>query len=133
MPQIEIDVQTARALEFAARIAGVTPGQVIARLVEQASLLPASPDSKTDDNRVAVHANYDGHRTNALFDPATHRVDIVSGPLENKSFKSPTGAASAVVHHYNPTVSTARNGWSFWFLSDNTGRMLQTIRHQANG
>ncbi|AUG77589.1 hypothetical protein CFP65_2770 [Kitasatospora sp. MMS16-BH015] len=131
MPQVEIDVQTARTLEFAARMAGVTPGQVIARLVEQASLPGAGDreDIPAGDSRVAVHAVYEGHRTNALFDPETHRVEIVSGPLAGTSYKSPTGAARAIVSHHNPTISPARNGWSFLVLSDGSGRTLQSIRH----
>jgi len=132
--QLEIDARTARALEFAARMANVTPAQLVARLVDQASLptpygeAGGSPPSTTAEHRVAIYADYEGFRTRALFDPGTSRVDITSGPLEGRSHKSPTGAAGAVVGHYKPTVSPHRNGWSFWFIDDGSGRMLQSIR-----
>ncbi|MFJ2776251.1 MULTISPECIES: hypothetical protein [unclassified Kitasatospora] len=132
MPQVEIDIQTARALEFAARMAGVTPGQVVARLVADASL--AAPAARQNapvppgDKRVAVHATYEGFLTKALFDPETSRVDITSGPLDGTSHKTPSSAARAIVQHYNPDVSGSRNGWSFFTLSDGSKRPLQSIR-----
>lgn len=130
MPHVEIDPETATRLEFAARIAGVTPGQVVARLVEQASIAqPSGQETQGGDGRVAVHAVYEGFRTNALFDAETHRVEIVSGPLAGSSYKSPTGAARSIVSHRNPEVSPHRNGWSFFVLSDGSGKPLQSIRH----
>jgi hypothetical protein len=38
------------------------------------------------------------------FEPA--RVEIVDGPLAGQSFKSPTGAARALIRHYNPASTT---------------------------
>jgi hypothetical protein len=132
MPHVEIDIQTARALEFAAKMAGITPGQVIARLVEDASLAnagaPQDSPIPADDRRVAVHAQYEGHLTKALFDPETSRIDVISGPLEGKSYKTPSSAARAIIHHYNPGVSGSRNGWSFFTLSGGSSRPLQSIR-----
>jgi len=131
MPNIEVDADTARALTFAARMAGMTPGQLVTRLVARASLLSAEPGEvpeSASDRRVAIYADYEDVRTDALFDVATGRVDVTSGPLAGRGFKTPTGAARAVVAHYKPGVSPHRNGWSFWFLSED-GRALQTIRH----
>ena len=113
MAQLEIDTRTARALEFAARMANVTPAQLVARLVDQASLptpcgeAGGSPPSTAAEHRVAIYADYEGFRTRALFDPGTSRVDITSGPLEGRSHKSPTGAARAVVGHYSPPSARA--------------------------
>lgn len=132
MPNIEIDDVTLRALEFAARMANVSPGVIVTRLVDQASLSPeAEVGSKSHptDPRVPIFVNYDGYRTGAKYDRATGRVDIVDGPLDGKSFKTPTGAARAVVSHYKPEVSPHRNGWSFWFIDDRSGRTLQSVRH----
>lgn len=78
---------------------------------------------------VLIYADYEGNRTRArYFTPA--RVEITDGPLKGRSFRSPTGAARAVVRHYNPSVNDNRNGWSFWRI-DNGGdprAWLQSIR-----
>ena len=128
-PLIEVDERTARSLEFAARISGTNAGQVVRRLVEQASLVTETSDPRPNDGRVPLFADYQGRRTHAMYDPATKRVDVVDGPLDGSSYKSPTGAARAVVGHYNPKVSPHRNGWSFWYLDDGSGRILQSIRY----
>ncbi|MEO3939335.1 hypothetical protein V3N99_21705 [Dermatophilaceae bacterium Soc4.6] len=134
MVQLEIDDQTGRVLEFAARMAQVTPAQLVARLVDQASLTAPAPaltpsaSSRGRDGLIAVRADYEGFRTTGWFDPATSRIDITGGPLDGQSFKSPTGAARAVVGHYKPGVSPHRNGWSFWLLDDGSNQLLQSIR-----
>jgi hypothetical protein len=124
-PTIEVDEGTFRSLEFAARIAGTTPGGIVARLVETASTPADRPEISTE---LAVFADYEGHRTHARYDRTTGRVDITSGPLGGQSFKTPTGAARAVVAHYNADVSSNRNGWTFWTLDDDSGEILDTVR-----
>lgn len=127
---IEVDGPTYRALEFAARMADITAGDVVARLVAEASMpdpVP-TPEDSTNTHMMDVYVDYAGHRTHGRYDPDTTRIDIVSGPLVGRSFKTPTGAARAIVAHYNPSVSPSRNGWSFWVLDDGTGRFLQSIR-----
>ncbi len=59
-----------------------------------------------------------------------NRVEIVDGPLKSRSFKTPTGAARAVVRHYNPSVNDNRNGWGFWQIDNGGGPRvwLQSIR-----
>ncbi|MGF7239465.1 MAG: hypothetical protein ACQSGP_31590 [Frankia sp.] len=81
--------------------------------------------------KVIVYADYEGHRTHGHYDGSTTRIDITSGALAGRSFKTPTGAARAVVAHYKPGVSPNRNGWSFWVLDDGSGRFLQSIRGSA--
>lgn len=132
MPSVEIDADTARVLEFAARMADLTPGQLVARLVDRASLPADPPDESIAPDRLAIFADYEGFRSAAMFDTTTGRVDITSGPLAGRSFKTPTGAARAVVAHYKPDVSPHRNGWSFWFLVE-TGKALQTVRPGKGG
>lgn len=129
---VDVDAQTYQSLEFAAHISGCTAGEVVARLVAQASIPPATRREETEHTekglQVAVYADYEGHRTHGKYDPKTTRIDITSGPLAGRSFKTPTGAARAVVAYYKPDVSPNRNGWSFWTIDDGSGKFLQNIR-----
>jgi hypothetical protein len=81
----------------------------------------------TSAARVAIHAVYDGRRIDAMFDPASERVDITSGDLAGRSYRTPSGAAVEVVRTSNRSVNPNRNGWSFWTVSE-TGELLQTLR-----
>lgn len=128
---IEVDDRTYRSLEFAARVASISAGEVVARLVADASMpnpTPSPAGSEDASKLVGIYVDYSGHRTKADFDPDTSRVDITAGPLAGRSFKTPTGAARAVVAHYKPEVSPNRNGWSFWILDDGSQRFLQSLR-----
>jgi hypothetical protein len=127
---VEVDDQTLRSLEFAARISNISTGEVVARLVAAASMPePVKAAAEGADASVPVFVTYEGHRTDAAYDRLTKRIDVTSGPLRGRSFKTPTGAARAVVGHYKPSISPNRNGWSFWTINDGTGRLLQEIRH----
>ncbi|MFB7085520.1 hypothetical protein [Streptomyces sp. NPDC056296] len=135
-PTIEVDEQTHRSIEFAARMGGTTAGEVVARLVRTASVPPSAPAATSKEGveegrKVNVYADYEGRRTRGSFDRDTNRIDITSGPLAGQSFKTPTGAARAVVTYYRPDVNPNRNGWSFWLLGDGSGGPLQNIRHAA--
>lgn len=131
MATIEVDEDTKRTVSFAARMANLTEGGIIRRLIS-ASTLSEESTPQPPDRGAAIYADYEGHRVHArYFEPA--RVEIVDGPLAGQSFKSPTGAARAVIRHYNPSVNDNRNGWAFWQMDDESGtRMsLQSIRPQA--
>ncbi|MFE9991221.1 hypothetical protein ACFYRK_30745 [Streptomyces sp. NPDC005381] len=135
-PTIEVDEQTYRSIEFAARMGSTTAGEVVARLVRTASV-PSSASTVTSKEdmetggKVGVYADYEGHRTRGSYDQDTKRIDITSGPLAGQSFKTPTGAARAVVTHYKPDVNPNRNGWSFWMLDDRSGGLLQSVRYST--
>jgi len=109
-------------------MAHVSEGEIIRRLIS----LPAAsqdPVAVAQASGIAIFADYEGHRTRATY-YETGRVVIADGPLQGRSFKSPTGAARAVVRQYNPTVNDNRNGWRFWRV-DGHGReraWLQEIR-----
>lgn len=127
MATIDVDEGTKQAVSFAARMAKVTEGEIIRRLI--AATASAREDTVPADRGVAIYACYEGHRVSArYFAPA--RVEIVDGPLAGKSFKTPTGAARAVVRHYNPSVNDNRNGWGFWQIDNGTSarEWLQSIR-----
>jgi hypothetical protein len=124
---IEVDDGIKRTVSFAARMANVTEGEIVRRLIAASTLAGEEPNLGQEG--VSIYADYEGHRTRALyFAPA--RVEIVDGPLKGKSFKTPTGAARAVVRLYNPSVNDNRNGWSFWQRDNGGGPRvwLQSIR-----
>lgn len=128
MPIIEVDEDTKRTVSFAAQIANLSESAVIRRLIEQSTM--ASPESPREGGGgVAIYADYDGRRVRArYFEPG--RVEILDGPLAGQSFKTPTGAARAVIRQYNPAVNDNRNGWKFWQLEGGSGsrRSLESIR-----
>lgn len=79
--------------------------------------------------RLAIHATYRGVRTDAVFEMDTATVKIKNGPLAGQTFKSPSGAGTAVVHAQNPYVHGDRNGWRFWTITAN-GEPLATVRQR---
>lgn len=127
MATIEVDEAVKRTVSFAARMADVTEGEIVRRLIAASSLEATERDRRQEG--VPIYADYEGHRTRALyFAPA--RVEIVDGPMKGRSFRTPTGGARAVVRHYNPSVNDNRNGWSFWQIDNGGGARvwLQSIR-----
>lgn len=128
MPQIEVDEETYRNLAFAARVAGIEVGEVVARLVA----LPREPSTPEpvggEPASVPVHADYDGRRTRANFTPGPGRIEILSGPLAGSVYRTPSEAARAVVSEQRPEVNPQRNGWTFW-IETATGAPIQGLRH----
>jgi len=127
MATIEVDEGVKRTVTFAARMADVTEGEIVRRLIATSSL--ETNESDAGRQAVPIYADYEGHRTRALYF-APSRVEIADGPLKGRSFKTPTGAARAVVRHYNPSVNDNRNGWGFWQIDNGDGSRvwLQSIR-----
>lgn len=130
MPHVEVDDDTDGYLEFAANIAGLTKGEVVARLVEQARAVVSPQPEAAEPSAVRVHADYAGHRTTALFTPGPGRIEITSGPLAGQVYRTPSEAARRVIKRYKPGVSGSRNGWSFWVVTG-TGAQLQSLRHAS--
>ncbi len=74
MATIEVDDGIKRTVSFAARMANVTEGEIVQRLIAASSLTEEGPDLRQQG--VPLYADYRGHRTRALyFAPA--RVEIV--------------------------------------------------------
>lgn len=124
---IEVDDDTKRSVAFAAQMAGITEAEIVRRMLNAASF--SAQEDALGSTGVPIYADYGGRRTRALYF-APSRVEITDGPLKGQSFKSPTGAARAVVRHYNPGVNDNRNGWGFWQIetSDGSRVWLQAIR-----
>jgi len=127
MASIEVDDASKQTVSFAAQMADVSEAEIIRRMIRTSALTREDPRPAGDG--VAIYADYEGHRVRArYFEPA--RVEIVDGPLAGQSFKTPTGAARAVVRHYNPSINDNRNGWAFWQIENTAGTRvwLQSIR-----
>ncbi|MCJ1677104.1 hypothetical protein MTF65_07040 [Streptomyces sp. APSN-46.1] len=109
----------------------VTPGEAVGRLLErfqqQGTPKPEAPASETPLAGVAVHALYAGVRVAGRYDPATENLSIPAGNPGSGHYKTPSGAATAVLLALKPHVSPNRNGWGFWVV-DETGNLLQTLR-----
>jgi hypothetical protein len=128
--KVEVDHETYLRLTFAANLTNSTPGGVLAGLVDAmiSEAVQSTTDTTPSPPPVLVFADYAGHQTHGHYDTITTRIDITSGPLAGRSFKTPSGAARAVISHYNPAVIPIRTGWLFWVLADGTRRRLQSIR-----
>jgi hypothetical protein len=126
MPSIEVDDESWRAISFAARVAGITEREVVRRMIAANA---ADVTRDPPDGTVPIYADYEGRRTHATYQ-SPGRVQISDGPLKGMSFKSPTGAARAIIRQYNPGVNDSRNGWTFFYIDngDDSRISLQSIR-----
>lgn len=132
MRLVKLDEDVHRQVVLLSRAWNASESEVIRRLLDSfATRVSTDSPGDTPATSVSIYADYEGKHIEATFDPATRRVDLTSGPLAGRSFKSPSGAAIAVVQALNPNVHPNRNGWSFWFLTEN-GKALQTIRKSSN-
>ena len=119
MPHVELDEHTYDLIMFAARAAGVSPGTIVARLVEEMRSVPAAtrPERAPAGGEAErpIYAMYRDEEVRAVYHPATRRVRIVSGTLEGRAFRTPSAAAGAVVAAMNPGRQMGRiNGLRFW-------------------
>ncbi|MGP8296389.1 hypothetical protein ACTPOK_00055 [Streptomyces inhibens] len=103
---------------------------MIRRLVEhfEGSPAPAAPSAHgtTSPTLAPVHVFYAGQKISGMYDRENRSLTIADGPAAG-TYKTPSGAASAVLHALRPDVRPNRNGWSFWTV-DETGEILQTLR-----
>ncbi|MGW4695274.1 hypothetical protein ACWEO1_23170 [Kitasatospora cineracea] len=129
---VPLDDSTYARVRLLARAWGVNEGEAIRRLVEyfedDSEDAPAAPAPAVGGSR-PVHVVYEGNRVEGLYDPATKSLEITTGPAAGW-YKSPSGAAAAVLQAYNPKVAPNRNGWSFFILTE-SDELLQTIRHSG--
>ena len=127
---INLDEPTHALVRFAARLFGVSEAEVVGRAVrEYAREAEATPRPGREPwTPVPVYGEYDGRRVEGKYLPATRRLTLTSEPLAGTAYKSPSGAARAVVAALNPARSAAQtNGWRFWHLAE-TGERLEVLR-----
>jgi hypothetical protein len=125
---IQVDSMTFRDLSLIAKAAGMTHSQAVAFLIEDFHRTSGSMDTtRATSSGVPVHATYQGQRVEGVFDPDTGGLTVTSAPLQGKWFRSPSGAAKAVVASLKPGVTPNRSGYDFWFVTS-TGKTLASIR-----
>lgn len=138
MRNVSLGDPTFDRLALLARAWNTTPDGAVTRLLDEfqdggggsgrtAPLPPPSGPPGADFDTVPVHAVYDGVRVHGRYDAASGAIEIVGGKLDGKRYRTPSGAAIAVVRSLNRKVNPNRNGWSFWVI-DSTGERLETLR-----
>lgn len=141
MGSVELDQSTDERLQILAQAWRVSKADAVSRVFSEWMAIGSKPSAgpqpehrrhevapgTTSDGHVDVYLEYEGVRSQGLFDPSTEALRITEGPLAGKFYKSPTGAAVAVVQHVNPSVNPNRNGWSTWRVTE-SGEFLQSIR-----
>ena len=128
MPNIEVDQETDEYLNFAAKLAGVSKGQIVAQLIAQFRSTEGSGATSDKPEVVPIHSFYEGQHTEALYYRRGGRIEILTGSLAGRTFKTPSEAASKVVATLNPDVTANRNGWTFWVITQSKAP-LQSIRY----
>lgn len=126
MPQFELDDETYARVRLAARVAGISPDEVVRRALDAliAEEDQAAPTARDPWEPIELYAEYEGRRIDAKYLPATRRLTITSEPLAGQTFKTPSGAARAVVAALNPSRgATQTNGWHFWRVAATHDRL----------
>jgi hypothetical protein len=132
--KIELSAKVHADLSLLAQAWALSEGDAVGRLIDHfrgAATAPVSTSepvgSGPDSNLVPVHADYDGVRVTGEYDKRTQAIRILDGISARRLYKSPSGAAIAVVSELNPSVNPNRNGWGFWTITA-TGELLQRMR-----
>jgi hypothetical protein len=128
MPSISLTQDTFDRLQLVAGTLGVSEGEAVAELLRRVAK-PTPSSAQPDPGMVPIHVYYKGTRVDAEFNRKSHRIKILSGPLEGQSFDTPSRAAIEVVRAINPSINPSRNGWGFWTVNE-TGGLLNTIRYR---
>lgn len=126
MPTVVLDVETHERLALVAAALGVSDAKAVDVLLRRLAAAPPTTATATE-GAVAIHVVYKGVRFDAEFDPATEAVKILTDPLADQRFTSPSRAAIEVVSQVNPSVNPNRNGWGFWVVTE-SGALLQALR-----
>lgn len=134
MSSILVDREVEQQLRLLARAWGSSTGEAVRRVLAAFGSVCCNPTDAHDGDAVRdaipIHAGYQGIRIDAAFDAQTQGVKVLSGPLAGHTYKSPSGAAVAVVRTVNPAIHPNRNGWGFWLVSD-TGAELESLRKRG--
>jgi hypothetical protein len=115
MPSISVSPSTYSHITLLSSAWSVPDDQVVARLLEafQDGRRGEQPNQRNPDE-LLVSASYAGVNVNGIFHLSSGRLEVLDGPVAGRSFKTPSGAACAVVQVLNPRINPNRNGWTFW-------------------
>ena len=127
MPNVPVTHDVDVQLALLSRAWSTSKGEVVNRLLRHFRAEGAPDSVEPAAEGEPIHVIYEGTRVSAAYDKETQAVTVLDGPLASQKFKSPSGAASAVVAKMNPSVMPNRNGWGFWTV-DASGELLQSIR-----
>src|SRR5919198_502573 len=103
----EINSANYQKLALAAKGAGVSVDEMLERILDVWLAQDEGPVARRslDGEQMPVYAIYRSTRIEALFDPKTEGMTGTTAPIEGKKFRSPSGAARAVVEALNPKVN----------------------------
>jgi hypothetical protein len=126
---IVVSPSVADRVELLARAWDVSPGEVVERLLTEFKQSLGDGAKRTDstEDGIPIHLLYRGAKVEAVFDRGTQAVTVKSGSLAGHRYRSPSGAAVAVIASLNPDVKPNRNGWGTWVISG-SGNLLHTLR-----
>jgi hypothetical protein len=128
---VSIDARTAAVVRRRAREFGMSETDFVRRAVSVYLDVLEGTAPRDPWTPVPIYGTYEGHRVEGLFLPATRRVTVTTEPIAGARFKSPSGAARAVVAALNPgRVHSQSNGWRFWRLVESDER-LEVLRRPA--
>jgi len=127
MPEIPVSPATEERIALLARAWRVSAGEAVQRLLDEFQRGQPAAKPVAASGHVSVHAVYGGTRVEGRFDTTSQGLEITSGPLAGTAYRSPSGAAIAVVSLHNRSVNPNRNGWTFWIVSQ-SGERLKTLR-----
>ena len=91
---------------------------------EAPSQIPLRP---TED--VQIYSLYRNTWVPAVYHRPSGHVVVGLDELADQVFRSPSGAAKAVVKLLTPEVDPNRNGWSFWLI-EGTSEPLNSLRQK---
>ena len=75
-----------RRLALLARAWGVKEEEALTRVLDDFERAAPAVNAPAREQRVSIHAIYEEQRTDALFDPASEHVEIVTGELAGRSY-----------------------------------------------
>lgn len=122
---IRLQPEIHQQVELLARALGITTSETIAHLLHLYAQ-PAPETPAPTNTHIPVYAIYQRSRIEGKFDRSTGALHIPTGPGAGQ-YKTPSGAARAVITSLRPQVSPIRTGWTFWRLAE-TGAYLAVLR-----
>jgi hypothetical protein len=133
LTHIGTSITVRREVALLAAAWGISPGEAVGRLVDHyhdTCTHRTTGTTELADTDVAVHRVYRGVRIEGAYHQSTRSLTVISEPLHERTFTSPSGARAAVVSALNPAVAPNGSGWDFWIITA-TVKTVASIRHRS--